>query len=213
MEQNSDTKSFDSASALIDYLGIGRPTFYRRAKALNISTSKGIYTSRELGLLKEPLSNAPKNKNASSYKDDIKELTEQIEQYQKQLEQDKSTIEQQQEQLSEKDEALRQAPSAEYIELLKHSTETAENTVKNTNEQLRAKDTQLTALTKALDQSQRLQSDLQMKLDKARLELETVQQYNSSEPVTKTEGNQEQVNRTQSNTEQKGFWSRLMGFK
>lgn len=214
MEQNNDTKSFESATALIEYLGLGRPTFYRRAKALNISTSKGVYSTKELELLKKPLSNAPKVNNSSVLKDDIKELSKQVEQYQQQLEQQKDTIQHQNEQLTAKDDELKKVPSTEYIELLKHTAETAENTVKNTNEQLRAKDKQLTALTQALDQSQRLQSDLQMKLDKARLELETAQQETeeeqNTEHVTKEIYRKEQANRTE---RKQGFFSRLMGFK
>lgn len=217
MEDVTDIKKFETTTELIKYLGIGRPTFYKRAKVLGIPTNKGLYTTEELEALKTPLDGKGGTKAPLIDKDEVNKVTERLNEAQQQLEQIKQELalkeeqlKQSQEQLTLKDEQLKQVPSPEYIELLKHTTETAEDTVKNANEQLRAKDTQLEALTKALDQSQRLQSDLQVKLDKARLELETVQREDTvnehPEQGNVTPDTSEQLNRTQ---EHKGFWARL----
>lgn len=216
MEDVTDIKKFETTTELIKYLGIGRPTFYRRAKALGIPTNKGLYTTEELEALRSPL-DGNGTTTIPTDRTEVNKVTERLNEAQQQLEQIKQELalkeeqlKQSQEQLTLKDEQLKQVPSPEYIELLKHTTETAEDTVKNANEQLRAKDTQLEALTKALDQSQRLQSDLQVKLDKARLELETVQrEYTVNEHPEQgnvTPDTSEQLNRTQ---EHKGFWARL----
>lgn len=50
---------FKTASELIRYLDIPRPTLYRRAKKLDISLTKGTYTEDELEALKQPLPNRP----------------------------------------------------------------------------------------------------------------------------------------------------------
>lgn len=217
MEDVTDIKRFETTTELIKYLGVARPTFYRRAKALGIPTNKGLYTIDELEALQSPLDGNGTTTIPTIDKNEVNKVTERLNEAQQQLEQVKQELalkdeqlKQSQEQLTLKDEQLKQVPSPEYIELLKHTTETAEDTVKNANEQLRAKDTQLEALTKALDQSQRLQSDLQVKLDKARLELETVQREDTvnkhSEHGNVTPDTSEQLNRTQ---EHKGFWARL----
>lgn len=219
MEEKEETKYFDTATELALYLNTGRPTLYRRAKKLGISANKGYYTLKELELLGSPLDgivrakpkskmvNKPKPNNKpeqeSANQKEVEYLKEELKRYQEQLAL-------KDEQLALRDEQLKLVPSSEYIELLKYTTRTAEDTIKNTNEQLRAKDTQLEALTKALDQSQRLQSDLQIKLDKARLQLEMVQNTDTDTQQTVqndvSQDTHEQLNRTQ---EHKGFWARL----
>lgn len=140
----SDTKHFNSATELIKYLDIGRPTFYRRAKSLGISTTKGDYTQEELDSLLKPLSNASN-----------------------------STV---------KNEKI----TDETVQLLKEQLETANKTIEHQQEQLHKKDEQIEKANQIADQAQRLQSDLQNKLDsKEQQLLETKQEA------------------------KKGFWARL----
>lgn len=92
---------FDSASALIKYLNVSRPTAYRRAKEYNISLSKGTYSEQDIEQLRQPISNRPKVKTSES---DVKMLKQQLETANK-------TIETQQRQLEIKDEQIQNANS------------------------------------------------------------------------------------------------------
>lgn len=92
---------FDSASALIKYLNVSRPTAYRRAKEYDISLSKGTYSEQDIEQLRKPISNRPKEKHD--------ELSVKL--LQKQLETAQKTIETQQKQLEIKDEQIQNANS------------------------------------------------------------------------------------------------------
>lgn len=144
----SDLKQFHSATELINYLNISRPTFYRRAKALGISTTKGEYTQEELDKLLKPLSNAGNKAlhNSSDTDNTVKLLQEQLATANK-------TIEHQQEQLNKKDEQIKKA-------------------------------------NQLADQAQRLQSDLQNKLESTSQQLLELKEQ-----------------------PKRGFWSRMFGGK
>lgn len=201
MDDQETTKHFESASELIRYLNIGRPTFYRRAKTLGINTTKGTYTLEELRLLSSPLT-----ADSGPSEDAIKD-SETVKELQQQLETANKLVEQQKEQLDVTKQELDNSISNEVAELLKQKAETAESTVTDYKEQLRSKDKQLEQSSKALDQSQRLQSDLQQKLDQTRLQLETVKQNKSEH----TEQEDSTVKETDVTAEHRGFWSRLFG--
>lgn len=93
---------FKTASELIRYLDIPRPTLYRRAKKLDISLTKGTYTEDELEALKQPLPNRPDN---SQDKVDVSAL-------QQQLATLRETVETQKQQLDVKDKQIEQANQA-----------------------------------------------------------------------------------------------------
>ena len=45
--------TFRTTTDLINFLGIGRPTFYRRAKKFGIETNKHLYSDEEIKLLSQ----------------------------------------------------------------------------------------------------------------------------------------------------------------
>ena len=45
--------TFRTTTELINFLGIGRPTFYRRAKKFGIETNKHSYSDEEIKLLSQ----------------------------------------------------------------------------------------------------------------------------------------------------------------
>lgn len=95
-----ESKHFNSATELIKYLGISRPTFYKRAKRLDISTTKSDYTEEELKLLLEPLSRKDNSINSSENNDlAVNLLSEQLVNVNK-------TVSEQHEQLKEKDKQI-----------------------------------------------------------------------------------------------------------
>ena len=77
----SGLKQFETTTELIKYLGIPRPTFYRRAQKLGISTTKGQYTQQELEQLKRPLSNAGSKNSTEQLRssDTVSVLMQQLE--------------------------------------------------------------------------------------------------------------------------------------
>jgi len=107
-------QTFETTTELIKYLDIPRPTFYRRAKSLGISTNKGTYTLDELNSLRKPLSNPNKGKK-SERKDSDSNVTSQkelITMLKQQIEQQKKYIEDLKEQLSVKDGQIRESYDA-----------------------------------------------------------------------------------------------------
>lgn len=93
---------FKTASELIRYLDIPRPTLYRRAKKLGISLTNGTYTEDELEALKQPLPNRP---DTNQDKVDVSAL-------QQQLTTLRETVETQKQQLDVKDKQIEQANQA-----------------------------------------------------------------------------------------------------
>lgn len=62
-------QQFHTTTELIKHLGIGRPTFYRRAKNLGIETNKHSYTDEEIKLLSQKTSS--KKEHTTSKKNEI----------------------------------------------------------------------------------------------------------------------------------------------
>jgi len=95
-----ESKHFNSATELIKYLGISRPTFYKRAKRLNISTTKSDYSDDELRALLKPLIRKDNSDNTNKTNDKAVNLLSE------QLANVNETVNEQREQLKKKDEQI-----------------------------------------------------------------------------------------------------------
>lgn len=96
-------RNFRTTTELIIFLGIGRPTFYRRAKNLGIDTNKHSYTDEEIKLLSQKT--AAKKTVISSKKEKIDNESSVLLKIE-QLRNSNRTIEQQVKQLETKDKQI-----------------------------------------------------------------------------------------------------------
>lgn len=95
-----ESKHFNSATELIKYLGISRPTFYKRAKRLDISTTKSDYSDDELKALLKPLLRKDNSDNTNKTNDKAVNLLSE------QLANVNETVNEQREQLKKKDKQI-----------------------------------------------------------------------------------------------------------
>lgn len=97
--------TFRTTTELINFLGIGRPTFYRRAKKFGIETNKHSYSDEEITLLsqrstvkKDFTSNKQEEINSN---DSVSIVTEQIRNSNRTIEQQNKQLEIKDKQISE----------------------------------------------------------------------------------------------------------------
>ena len=95
--------TFRTTTELINYLGIGRPTFYRRAKKSGIETNKHSYSDEEIKLLSQ---RSTVKKDFTSNKQEEINSNDSVSIVTEQLRNSNRTIEQQNKQLDIKDKQI-----------------------------------------------------------------------------------------------------------
>jgi len=95
--------TFRTTTELINFLGIGRPTFYRRAKKFGIETNKHSYSDEEIKLLSQ---RSTVKKDFKSNKKEEINSNDSVSIVTEQLRNSNRTIEQQTKQLDIKDKQI-----------------------------------------------------------------------------------------------------------